>query len=68
MELGRGKNYVIDSDIWPRHILSFSLRWERGYFSDAKVLLGRTQSRLNCHYGPLAPIFIGVWVGWFEHL
>lgn len=27
-ELGRDKNYIIDSDIWPRHIHNMSPRWE----------------------------------------
>lgn len=30
MEPGRDKNYVIDSDMWPRHIPSISPRWKLG--------------------------------------
>lgn len=39
MELYRDKNYVIDSDIWPRNIPDISPWWELEYLSVAKILI-----------------------------
>lgn len=39
IELYRDKNYVIDSDIWPRNIPDISPWWELEYLSVAKILI-----------------------------
>ena len=52
----------------PRHIPNIAPRWELGYFSGVKILLGRTQSMVKGHCGPLASVLTGVWESWLEHL